>query len=90
MKTMYACSQYAFNVSFMNTESLSVSMPWSEKLQLSANFCQQRARERLLAHQQRGTLRPTGRNIREHQRLDKTSVEGPLWAIDGQFRAPLP
>ncbi len=27
---MFACSQYAFSVSFMNTESLSVSMPWSE------------------------------------------------------------
>ncbi len=42
--------------------------------QLSAKFCQHGAQERLLAHQQRRTLRPTGRNIREHQRLDKTTA----------------
>ncbi|MGY2933424.1 hypothetical protein ACVWZ6_003026 [Bradyrhizobium sp. GM6.1] len=42
--------------------------------QLSANFCRHGAQERLLAHQQRRTLRPTGRNIREHQRLYKTGA----------------
>lgn len=42
--------------------------------QLSANFCRHGAQERLLAHQQRRTFRPTGRNSREHQRLYKTGA----------------
>jgi hypothetical protein len=42
--------------------------------QLSAKFCQRGVQERLLAHQQRRTLRPGGRNIGEHQRLGKTGA----------------
>ncbi|MGY4501593.1 hypothetical protein ACVWYH_005524 [Bradyrhizobium sp. GM24.11] len=49
-------------------------MPLQRERQLSANFCHHGAQERLLAHQQRRTLRPTGRNIREHQRLYKTGA----------------